>query len=125
MNIQKVCQNCKLERDTTMRRDIHLPQYVGPCGDSFCYASCTMTTCRPATVTVCEECAVALSSKPRPVEKKKFKLWMQKTVLYCGDVEIEATSAEHAIEIAELHDIEPDYWDAAQSDIVVVEVEEI
>ncbi len=55
-NLHKVCQNCKEEKNSTRSRSIYTKLYQGPCGDSFCYASCDMETCRPITATVCDEC---------------------------------------------------------------------
>ncbi len=60
---QNRCQKCGKLRKTTMRRTIKTKLYQGPCGDSFCYASCDMETCHPITVTICDACA-ALLGKP-------------------------------------------------------------
>jgi hypothetical protein len=53
---QNTCQKCKNEDNTTRSREIYTNNYMGPCGDSFCYASCTMETCRSIRVVVCDNC---------------------------------------------------------------------
>jgi len=57
LGIEYTCQSCLRRKKTTFKRSIRTKDYVGPCGDSFCYASCTMSTCRPVEATVCEQCA--------------------------------------------------------------------
>lgn len=54
--MQKVCQSCKKEKDTTRRRSFKTKDFMGPCADSFCYASCTMSTCREVSMTICDAC---------------------------------------------------------------------
>jgi hypothetical protein len=63
LDISKVCQNCKKPQDSTMLRTIYTKNYMGPCGDSFCYASCDMSTCHPISVVVCTPCAKELEKK--------------------------------------------------------------
>jgi hypothetical protein len=65
-NPAKVCQRCLKERATTRSRSIYTKDYQGPCGDSFCYASCEMSSCRPVDLVACDDCAKALSSKDGP-----------------------------------------------------------
>lgn len=63
LGIQHKCQKCGKRKLTTRHREIYTKLYQGPCGDSFCYASCDMETCRPIHMTVCDECAVKMSKK--------------------------------------------------------------
>ena len=57
----KFCQNCKMDRPTTRNRSIYTKSYTGPCGDSFCYASCDSPSCRAVSLTICDDCAKALA----------------------------------------------------------------
>jgi uncharacterized protein YlaI len=61
LGFEYTCQKCRKRVDSTRRREIHAKDYVGPCDDSFCYASCDLPSCRPINVTVCEQCAKELS----------------------------------------------------------------
>lgn len=61
--ISQVCQSCCKPDKTTMRRSFRLKQYEGPCGDSFCYASCESLTCRPFEATICNTCAERLQKR--------------------------------------------------------------
>jgi hypothetical protein len=58
---QYTCQNCLKKDKSTHHRSIYTKDYVGPCGDSFCFASCDMSACRPVSLTVCDDCAKKLS----------------------------------------------------------------
>lgn len=53
---RNTCQKCGKQDSSTRRRDIYMKNYTGPCGDSFCYASCDMDSCRSVSVTVCDSC---------------------------------------------------------------------
>lgn len=55
-DIDKVCRVCGKVSDTVQRREYTTKNYQGPCGDSFCYASCDMATCRPLIVQACAAC---------------------------------------------------------------------
>lgn len=57
------CQKCGKQKETTRSRTIYTKAYMGPCGDSFCYASCDSQTCRPISAKVCDQCAAGLSKK--------------------------------------------------------------
>ncbi len=57
----KTCQKCRKGKETTRHREIYTKDYMGPCGDSFCYASCDSSSCRPIHVTVCDDCAKEIS----------------------------------------------------------------
>ena len=57
------CQKCGKRLPTTRPRSIYTKLYQGPCGDSFCYASCDLETCRPISVTVCDGCEKKLSKE--------------------------------------------------------------
>jgi hypothetical protein len=39
---------------------------MGPCGDSFCAASCTMNICWPFSAAVCDDCMPELGTEARP-----------------------------------------------------------
>lgn len=56
----KTCQHCKKEDETTRSRTLLLKNYIGPCGDSFCWASCTMSSCKAVEAVVCDNCAKEL-----------------------------------------------------------------
>lgn len=53
---EKTCQKCKKVKPTTRHRTFYTKNYVGPCGDSFCYASCDMDSCHAKSATICDEC---------------------------------------------------------------------
>jgi len=59
--LEKTCQKCHKRVDSTHRREIYTKNYTGPCGDSFCFASCDSSSCRPISVTVCDDCAKKIS----------------------------------------------------------------
>ena len=63
LGVEYTCQKCLRRKKTTWRRTLKSKDYIGPCGDSFCYASCTMSTCVPVVATVCEECAKKIEGK--------------------------------------------------------------
>ena len=48
---------------------MYLPNYIGPCADSFCYASCESTSCRPLDTTVCDECAATIHAEHQAVKR--------------------------------------------------------
>lgn len=52
----KTCQKCGKRKATTAIRTFRTKDFMGPCGDSFCYASCNSPSCHSITVTVCAEC---------------------------------------------------------------------
>lgn len=60
-NIDKVCRECGKVSDTTRSHTFYSKNFVGPCGDSFCYASCDMDACHPVTKTICDKCLKKLS----------------------------------------------------------------
>lgn len=60
----RTCQRCRKQDETTqLRSDVTLPGYEGPCGDSFCYARCTLPACRPVSVHLCDGCVQALKEE--------------------------------------------------------------
>ena len=63
LDFTRTCQKCLKQKPTTRSRSIYLKNYVGPCGDSFCYASCTMSSCRPIHATVCDECEKKMAKR--------------------------------------------------------------
>lgn len=60
------CQKCKKLVESTRHRTVYTKNYVGSCGDSFCYASCDMETCKPITATICDDCNKAIAKEPKP-----------------------------------------------------------
>lgn len=60
------CQKCGKERESTRYRTLRTKNYMGPCGDSFCYASCDMDSCHPVSMTVCDGCAEKITGKKEP-----------------------------------------------------------
>ncbi len=62
-DLDRVCHNCGKVKDDTRSRTFYAKNYMGPCGDSFCYASCDMDTCRPTTKTICDSCEKKLAKK--------------------------------------------------------------
>lgn len=63
LGIQHTCQSCTKRVASTKSRELYLQNYTGPCGDSFCYASCEGSECRPVRMSVCDECAKTLSKR--------------------------------------------------------------
>jgi hypothetical protein len=61
LDFTHTCQKCKKRHASTRRREVYTKNYMGPCGDSFCYASCESSSCRPINITVCDPCAKKLS----------------------------------------------------------------
>lgn len=59
-----LCQKCEKKKPTTRSRSIYTKNYMGPCGDSFCYAGCDMEQCKPVSMTICDECCEELELKP-------------------------------------------------------------
>ncbi len=52
------CQVCKEEKPTTRYRAVPNERYQGPCGDSFCYVSCSIPNCKEREFRIfsCDEC---------------------------------------------------------------------
>lgn len=59
------CQVDGCDSAEAVGRRYHAKDYVGPCGDSFCYASCDMSTCKEQSAVLCEKHFKALA-KPSP-----------------------------------------------------------
>lgn len=55
----KLCHCCGEVKPSVRSREYRSHNYQGPCGDSFCYASCRMSACRPIRVQACDECEKA------------------------------------------------------------------
>lgn len=56
----KLCQKCRKLKPTTRYRHFYAKNYVGPCGDSFCYYGCDSSSCKEQTATICDECCNSL-----------------------------------------------------------------
>lgn len=56
-----ICSNCEKRKPNAWYREVYLKNYIGPCGDSFCYASCDMAACRPVRVVLCDVCTKKVS----------------------------------------------------------------
>lgn len=52
----KGCKSLKAQR-----RSYYAKDYQGPCGDSFCYASCDLSACREQSAILCDKHLKALS----------------------------------------------------------------
>lgn len=61
LDFKYTCQKCGKRKESTRERTYKTKNYMGPCGDSFCYHSCDMDTCHPATATICDACCKKLS----------------------------------------------------------------
>ncbi len=64
LSFEYTCQKCKKRDKSVYQKTLYTKNYQGPCGDSFCYASCTMSACRPITATVCDKCEKELRKEP-------------------------------------------------------------
>ena len=58
-DIDRVCRACGRVRTSTHQREYRAKNYQGSCGDSFCWASCTMSACKPIHAQVCDQCAAS------------------------------------------------------------------
>lgn len=65
MSFLKMCQGCGVRGDDVKHRAPRSKEYKGPCGDSFCYATCDSPSCRSIECILCSDC----TSK---VEKEGF-----------------------------------------------------
>lgn len=63
LGFEFTCQKCREPRESTKDREIYTANYVGPCGDSFCFASCTLSSCRPVRAHVCDDCEKLLKKE--------------------------------------------------------------
>jgi hypothetical protein len=54
--LDKVCRECGKVKESTVVRTYYAKNYTGPCADSFCYASCDSSSCRPVTRVICSDC---------------------------------------------------------------------
>lgn len=64
----KTCDSCGEEA----QRRLHIPPTQGPCGDSFCYASCNLAACRGRDYDWCgwRSCEQRLRSRTTPPTKE-------------------------------------------------------
>lgn len=65
--LDSVCRLCGKVRDDVATREWFAPNYQGGCGDSFCWASCDSTSCKPQQSRVCKPCA---DKHKRPTRSK-------------------------------------------------------
>jgi hypothetical protein len=63
-DLDKVCHVCGQVKPDVHRRTYTTTNYQGSCGDSFCYASCDMSACKPITVQACGDCEIQKKDKP-------------------------------------------------------------
>ncbi len=57
-DFKKNCQKC-LKNDKSVRlHTYYSKEYIGPCGDSFCYASCSMEECKKVQAFLCTTCLI-------------------------------------------------------------------
>lgn len=55
------CQVGGCDSEDAVPRRYYSPDYQGPCGDSFCYASCDLPACREQSAVLCDKHLKALS----------------------------------------------------------------
>jgi hypothetical protein len=55
-DINRVCEACGKVSATVTSHNYTTKNYKGPCGDSFCYATCDLSACKPVTARVCTSC---------------------------------------------------------------------
>lgn len=63
-DLPKVCFVCGKVSDTTRQRSYTTNNYQGGCGDSFCWASCELSSCKPISVRACESCEKQRKAPP-------------------------------------------------------------
>jgi len=63
LNIVQKCQVEGCDSTKASYRRYYAKEYQGPCGDSFCYASCDMPSCREQSATLCDKHYKKLSRK--------------------------------------------------------------
>jgi hypothetical protein len=63
-DIGRLCECCGIVGNSVRRRTYRTKNFEGSCGDSFCYASCDLSSCKPITVNACEGCEAAGQGKP-------------------------------------------------------------
>lgn len=56
------CQKCGKLQQSTRQRTYRTKDYQGPCGDSFCYGSCSLSACVPQSGVICDACEKILTS---------------------------------------------------------------
>ena len=79
MSFLMMCQGCGATGDKVAILRLRAKGYTGPCGDSFCYASCDSPSCRPLDCVLCDECAgivtnvgvQGLKRSPMPIESSE------------------------------------------------------
>lgn len=54
--IDMVCRACGRVDKTVTERTYNSTEYKGPCGDNFCYGSCSLAACHPTRGRVCDGC---------------------------------------------------------------------
>lgn len=64
-DLDKVCRECGKVKPDTRERTFYTKDFVGPCGDSFCYGSCDSPTCRAVTKVCCDACFKKLAHPAR------------------------------------------------------------
>lgn len=55
LEIVTKCQIRGCRSTEAHERSYFAKNYEGPCGDSFCYASCDMSTCKTQTAVLCDK----------------------------------------------------------------------
>ncbi len=63
-----IVSKCQVEGCSSTKashRSYYAKDYQGPCGDSFCYASCDMSACHKQDATLCDKHLKALSRKEK------------------------------------------------------------
>jgi len=68
LSIVQKCQVADCDSTDAVHRRYYSPDYQGPCGDSFCYASCDLPACREQSAVLCDKHFRALS---QPKKRKR------------------------------------------------------
>lgn len=58
-DLNKICYVCGEVKPDVRAREYRGKGYTGPCGDSFCFASCEGHPCRPVRTRACADCEKA------------------------------------------------------------------
>lgn len=65
LNIVSKCQVEGCDSTNASHRNYYAKDYRGPCGDSFCYASCDMSACHEQSAILCDKHYKQLSRDKR------------------------------------------------------------
>jgi hypothetical protein len=63
MSLRQTCQKCLQQKPDTHNREYRTEDYSGGCADSFCWASCDSSSCKPQRAVLCDKCFGELNKK--------------------------------------------------------------